>query len=291
MAFYELTLPVTATQAKPLEAIIADLGAVAITFQDDSNVPIYEPLPGETPLWDFLKLTALFEDQQSLNRTQAFLTSHLPKVEIIATQLKDEVWERLWMDHFKPMQFGDNSWVIPDGYAPVDAKAVNLLLDPGLAFGTGTHATTALCLEWLDRHDVTGQQWVDFGCGSGILAIMALLQGAKKVICVDIDAQAIEATRQNAKKNNVASGIEIVAPDAIESIRNQDGILANILSAPLKQLRPKFIPMLKPGGHIVLSGILSEQSEALCNEYAQSFIDIDCQNLDDWVRVSARKPS
>jgi len=288
--FYELTLPVTAAQAKPLEAIIADLGAVAITFQDDSNVPIYEPLPGETPLWDFLKLTALFESQDSLNRAQKFLASHLPTVEIIATQLQDEVWERKWMDHFKPMRFGQNSWVIPDGFEPVDAKAVNLYLDPGLAFGTGTHATTALCLEWLDRHDVCGQNWVDFGCGSGILAIMALLQGAKKVICVDIDDQAIAATLQNAEKNNVAAGIEIVAPNAIDSIRQQDGLLANILAAPLKQLRTEFVHMLKPGGHIVLSGILSEQQKDLCDEYAQSFIDIECQNLEDWVRVSARLP-
>jgi ribosomal protein L11 methyltransferase len=290
MPFYELTLPVTSSQAKPLEAIIADLGAVAITFQDDSNVPIYEPLPGETPLWDFLKLTALFEDQQSLNRARTFLKSHLPQVEIIATQLQDEIWERMWMDHFKPMKFGTKSWIIPHGYELVDTEAVNLYLDPGLAFGTGTHATTALCLEWLDQHDVTGQHWVDFGCGSGILAIMALLQGAERVICVDIDAQAIEATLQNAEKNNVVAGIEIVAPDAIAGIRRMDGILANILAAPLKQLRTSFVPMLKPGGRIVLSGILSEQYKALRDEYAQSFIDIDCQNLDDWVRVSARLP-
>lgn len=290
MPFYELTLPVTAAQAKPLEAIITDLGAVAITFQDDSNAPIYEPLPGETPLWDFLKLTALFDNQDSLRRTRKFLTSHLPSVEIIATQLEDEIWERKWMDHFKPMAFGANSWVIPDGFEPVNPDAVNLYLDPGLAFGTGTHATTALCLQWLDRHDVRGQHWVDFGCGSGILAVMALLQGAEKVICVDIDDQAIAATRQNAEKNKVAEGIEIVSPEAIDSIRRQDGVLANILAAPLKQLRPAFVTMLKPGGHIVLSGILSEQQNDLCEEYAQSFIDIECQNLDDWVRVNARLP-
>ncbi len=291
MPFYELTLPVTSSQAKPLEAIISDLGAVAITFQDDSRTPIYEPLPGETPLWDFLKLTALFENQETLNRTKKFLTNHLPKVEIIATKLRDEIWERVWMDHFKPMRFGQNSWVIPDGFEPVDYDAVNLRLDPGLAFGTGTHATTALCLEWLDRHDFSGQHWVDFGCGSGILAVMALLQGAKKVICVDIDDQAIEATWQNAEKNNVSSGIEIVSPDAIDTIGQQDGILANILAAPLRQLRSEFVTMLKPGGRIVLSGILAEQQKALCDEYAQSFIDIECQNLDDWVRVSARLPS
>ncbi len=290
MPFYELTLPVTASQTKTLEHLLQDLGAVGITYQDDSNTPIYEPLPGETPLWDFLKLTALFDCEEAAQAAYRLLSAHLVNVEILRTRLKDEVWERLWMAHFKPMQFGQNSWVIPEGFDPVDTSAVNLYLDPGLAFGTGTHATTALCLAWLDQHDIRGQNWVDFGCGSGILAVMALLHGAKRVICVDIDDQAIEATLQNAEKNHVAHGIEVVSPDAINTIRDQDGVLANILAAPLKQLRPAFAQMLKPGGDIVLSGILAEQQTELCHEYAQSFIDIDCQNLEDWVRVSARLP-
>lgn len=290
MPFYELTLPVTAVQAKSLERILTDLGAVGITYQDDSNVPIYEPLPGETPLWDFLKLTALFDNEPLANGAFQLLSIHLPGVEILRTQLQDEIWERMWMQHFKPMRFGKNSWVIPDGYEPLDADAINLFLDPGLAFGTGTHATTALCLSWLDQHDVRGQHWVDFGCGSGILAIMALLQGAERVTCVDIDNQAIEATVQNARKNNVEQGIEIVSPEAVSEILHKDGILANILAAPLLQLRPIFADMLKPGGQIVLSGILAEQQKQLSREYAQSFIDIECENLEDWVRVSARLP-
>lgn len=290
MAFYELTLPVTATQAKPLERLLTDLGAVGISYQDDSNSPIYEPLPGETPLWDFLKLTALYDSESTADVAYQLLTTHLPNVEIVRTQLKDEIWERMWMAHFKPMRFGLGSWIIPDGYEPVDTQSINLYLDPGLAFGTGTHATTALCLEWLDRHDVRGQDWVDFGCGSGILAIMALLHGANRVICVDIDDQAIEATLQNAKKNNVSAGIEIVSPDDVNKITQQDGVLANILAAPLITLRPLFVEMLKPEGHIVLSGILADQQKAISQEYAQSFIDIECQNLEDWVRVSARLP-
>ncbi len=290
MPFYELTLPVTSVQAKTIESLLLDLGAVSITYKDDSDVPIYEPLPGETPLWDFLKLTALFDNKEVFSRADQLLSTHLPNVEIIRTQLSDEVWERMWMRHFKPMRFGQNSWVIPEGYEPVDLQAVNLYLDPGLAFGTGTHATTALCLSWLDQHDVRGQHWVDFGCGSGILAIMALLRGAKQVTCVDIDDQAIQSTLQNAEKNGVADRIKVIAPEDIQSIKHMDGVLANILAAPLLQLRPTFAAMLKAGGYVVLSGILVEQQKALSEEYRQSFIDIECENLEDWVRVSARLP-
>ncbi len=290
MPFYELTMPVSAEQAATIEPLLVDMGAVGITLSNDEQPPIYEPLPGEMPLWPHVKLIALFDHARRMQQAHAFLQQQLPQVEIIQTQLKDAVWERMWMDHFKPMRFGRNSWVIPEGFAVEHPDAVNLHLDPGLAFGTGTHATTALCLAWLDQHDVRGQHWVDFGCGSGILAVMALLHGAEQVICVDIDDQAIEATRQNAAKNGVVEGIQIVAPEAIDTIRQQDGVLANILAKPLKQLRPAFEKMLIPGGHIVLSGILAEQQQALSNEYAQSFIDIECQNLDDWVRISARLP-
>lgn len=290
MPFYELTFPVTAKQAKSLERLLTDLGAVGITYQDDSNTPIYEPLPGETPLWDFLKLTALFEHEQVANAAFQQLAKDLVNVEIVRTQLQDEVWERMWMAHFKPIRFGSRSWIIPDGYEVVDKQAVNLYLDPGLAFGTGTHATTALCLDWIDRQDMRGQDWVDFGCGSGVLAIMALLHGANQVVCVDIDAQAIEATLQNADKNHVADRIKIVSPEAVDTLSQYDGVLANILADPLIKLRPAFAQMLKPGGQIVLSGILADQQTLICNEYAQSFIDIECQNLEDWVRVSARLP-
>lgn len=290
MPFYELTMPVTGEQAATVEPLLIDRGAVGITLSNDNQPPIYEPLPGETPVWPQVKLIALFDDETKLRQARCFLQQQLPLVEIIQTQLKDAVWERMWMDHFKPMRFGRNSWVIPEGFAVKDPQAVNVYLDPGLAFGTGTHATTALCLEWIDHHPPAGQVWVDFGCGSGILAIMALLHGAEKVICVDIDEQAIEATRQNAQKNKVFKGIEIVAPEQLDRITQVDGVFANILAAPLKQLRPAFEKMLKPGGHIVLSGILAEQQQTLCDEYAQSFIDIECQNLDDWVRISARLP-
>lgn len=290
MPFYELSLSVASEQSTSLEELLTDLGAVGITYRDNTETPIYEPLPGDMPLWNQVRLTALFDQKKSLEQAHRLLSSQLPQAEVIRTRLKEAVWERMWMDHFNPMQFGQNSWVIPDGFDAPAPDAINLVLDPGLAFGTGTHATTALCLDWLDCHDVRGQDWVDFGCGSGILAIMALLHGARRVICVDIDDQAIEASILNARKNNVEDGIEVVSPHDVESIVRQDGILANILAGPLMQLRSQFASMLKPAGQIVLSGILAEQQSSLTREYAQSFIDIECENLDDWVRVSARLP-
>ncbi len=289
MAFYEITVQVAQEQAELIDAELLNAGAVGVTYADAKDAPIYEPLPGEMPLWSQIKMTALFDDQAAMQSASQSLQSSHPELEQLKTQLKEQVWERVWMDHFKPIRFGERSWVIPEGYAVVDPAAVNLILDPGLAFGTGTHETTALCLKWLDQNDVKGKNLVDFGCGSGILAVMALLQGAKQVICVDIDSQAIQATQQNAEKNGVAAGIKVVNPESVHSIKNQDGILANILAEPLLALCDDFHQMLKPNGFIVLSGILAAQKNMVCEKYASRFIDIECEIEQDWVRVGASK--
>ncbi len=289
MSFYELTVQVLQSQVESLDELLTQTGAVGVTYVDAKDAPIYEPKPGEMPLWNDIKLTALFDDINTLEMASQTLLKSYPKLQQLKTQLKDQVWERVWMEHFKPIRFGDNSWVIPDGYEVVDPKAVNLILDPGLAFGTGTHETTALCLKWLDQNDVKGMSLVDFGCGSGILAVMALLQGAKQVICVDIDEQAILATKQNAKKNNVAEGIRVIKPENVRSIKNQDGILANILAEPLMMFCDDFQQMLKPKGFIVLSGILESQKNMICDKYATRFVDIECEIEQDWVRVGAIK--
>jgi ribosomal protein L11 methyltransferase len=287
MSFFELTVQVAQQHVDLIDALLTESGAVGVTYLDAKDAPIYEPKPGEMPLWNDIKLTALFDDEAVMQlASQALQQSH-PQLQQLKTQLKDQVWERVWMDHFKPIRFGQNSWVIPDGYAIVDPDAVNLILDPGLAFGTGTHETTALCLKWLDQHDVKGKQLVDFGCGSGILAVMALLQGAEQVICVDIDDQAIQATWQNAEKNGVQAGIQVVNPENVHSIKNQDGILANILAEPLMLFCDDFYHMLKPEGFIVLSGILKTQKNMICEKYASRFIDIETEIEQDWVRVGA----
>ncbi len=289
MTFFELTCPVSKTQLSVLDQVLTQLGAVGITYTDAKNNPIYEPLPGEMPLWDDVRLTALFDDLQLFNVATQWVRHELPQLEVVTTQLKDQVWERLWMDYFKPMQFGKNSWIIPDGFDLVDEQAVNLVLDPGLAFGTGTHPTTALCLNWLDRNNVKDKFVVDFGCGSGVLAIMALLHGARSVICVDIDDQAIEATWQNARKNGVERGIQIVAPDQVGTIKNQDLVMANILAAPLMSLCDTFAKMLSDYGEVVLSGIITDQATTVIDKYRSRFIDIRSKIEQDWCRVSARK--
>ncbi len=289
MAFYELTVFVSQALSDEIDEALLTCGALGVTYADAKDSPIYEPKPGEMPLWNFIKITGLFDDEQQMEQASQNLSRTQPQLEQLKTQLKDQVWERVWMDHFKPIQFGQNSWVIPEGYDIVDPAAKNLILDPGLAFGTGTHETTALCLKWLDQHDVKGKSLVDFGCGSGILAVMALLHGAEKVICVDIDDQAIQATRQNAEKNGVASGIEVVNPENVHSIKNQDGIMANILAEPLMAFCDDFHQMLKPEGFIVLSGILKSQKNMICEKYASRFVDIECEIEQDWVRVGAIK--
>ncbi len=289
MPFYELTVQVVQVEVELIDEQLQRAGAVGVTYVDAQDNPIYEPKPGEILLWHQIKLIGLFESKAQLDHASKMLQKTHPQLNQQHTQLKDQVWERVWMDHFKPMQFGHKSWVIPDGYEVVDPDAHNLILDPGLAFGTGTHATTSLCLQWLDANDVCDKQLVDFGCGSGVLAVMALLQGAKQVICVDIDEQAIQATRQNAEKNGVLGGIKIVEPENVSSINNQDGILANILAEPLMMFCDDFHGMLRNDGFIVLSGILKEQKNMICDKYRTRFVDIRTEIEHDWLRVSAIK--
>ena len=289
MPFYELTMQVTHEVAPAVDELLTQNGAVGVTYADALDQPLYEPKPGEMPLWQVVKMIGLFDQEAIMQKAHKQLSTEYPAIQIQATQLADQVWERVWLSHFKPIRFGTRSWVIPSGYEVVDPEATNLMLDPGLAFGTGTHETTALCLRWLDNHDVTGLHLVDFGCGSGILAVMALLKGARQVTCVDIDDQAIQATRQNAEKNGVADGIVVVAPDAVSTIENQDGVMANILAEPLMIFTDEFHRMLKPGGFVVLSGILESQKNQLCDKYAQRFIDIETEIDQDWVRVSGSK--
>lgn len=289
MPFYELTIQVSQQEAEVTDQLLQNSGAVGVTYVDAKDSPIYEPKPGEMPLWQQIKLIGLFDQEESLEQASIQLKNLFPHLEQQHTQLKDQVWERVWMDHFKPMQFGQNSWVIPDGYEIVDPDAHNLILDPGLAFGTGTHATTSLCLKWLDANDVAGKYLVDFGCGSGILAVMALLQGAAQVTCVDIDDQAIQATLQNAEKNGVLAGVKVVEPEKAMNIKNQDGILANILAEPLMAFCDDFHGMLKKSGFIVLSGILKEQKTMITEKYNTRFVDIETEIEHDWIRVNAIK--
>ena len=195
------------------------------------------------------------------------------------------------MDNFHPIKFGQRLWVCPSWRDIPDPTAVNVMLDPGLAFGTGTHPTTALCMQWLDATIKPEQTVVDFGCGSGILGIAALKLGAKRVVGVDIDPQAIEASTANAKRNNVDGQIELYLPKDQPSDFQADVVVANILAGPLAELKPVISAYVKPNGLLALSGILESQADSVIAAYADEFSFDPIAVQDEWVRLSARKPS
>jgi ribosomal protein L11 methyltransferase len=265
-------------------------GAQAVTFMDAQDVPVYEPLPGETPLWGETEVMGLFDAETDPAPTIAFFQQIFGeevgyKVEL----LEDKDWVREWMDHFHPMQFGERLWICPSWRDVPNPDAVNVMLDPGLAFGTGTHPTTALCLQWLDGLDLTGKTVVDFGCGSGILGIAALKLGAARVIGIDIDPQAIQASRDNAERNGVAGQIELYLPADQPQDVEADVVVANILAGPLRELAPLIAGHGKAGSLMALSGVLESQAPELETIYGQWF-DMDPTAVkEEWCRLSGRK--
>ena len=289
MAWIQFIFASSPDQAEALSDHLVECGSLAVTFQDNEDQPIYEPEIGTTPLWAATNVVALFDATTDIDLILTMLTGMLspetvPPYRIEAVEDKD--WVREWMDNFHPMQFGDKLWICPSWHTPPDKNAVNIMLDPGLAFGTGTHPTTALCLNWLDQADVKDKVVIDYGCGSGILAIAAALLGAKKVIGVDTDPQALEATQANAQRNNVT--IETYLPDDCPDVVC-DLLLANILAGPLQSLAPRLANLIQSGAPIVLSGILDVQAEALRQHYQRWFEMEDAVFKDEWTRLVGHK--
>lgn len=288
MPWLQLRLAIAPEQAEPLEDALLGVGAVSVTFMDAEDQPIFEPDLGTTPLWSHTHLLALFEadvDETNLLAHLRLLTGGtLPEHQL--ERIEDQDWERSWMDNFQPMRFGRRLWIVPSWHAAPEPDAVNLLLDPGLAFGTGTHPTTALCLEWLDHQDLQGKQVIDFGCGSGILAIAALLLGAERAVGTDIDPQALEASRDNAGRNGIDSTrFPLYLPEQLPATQ-ADVVVANILAGPLVALAPQITALVKPGGRLALSGVLAEQADEVRAAYRDAF-DLDpTADKDGWVRIS-----
>lgn len=290
--WYEAVFTVSSSHVERAEGALYELGALSVTLQDAADQPLLEPAPGEAPLWDFSIVTGLFPQDADpdavLNGLRHALTDIAAGVRI--TRVENRQWERAWMEDYRPMHFGARLSVYPGHIPPDDAARVNVILDPGLAFGTGTHPTTALCLRWLDAQVLDGKTCVDYGCGSGILAVAALKLGAECVYAADIDPQALIATRQNAERNGVAGGLRVLAPEKLAFVQ-ADVVLANILSNILIQLAGTLTSLAKPGGALVLSGILREQAEEVRNAYAQAF-NFEARNEEeDWVLLAARKLS
>ncbi|MBN7119527.1 50S ribosomal protein L11 methyltransferase [Ectopseudomonas oleovorans] len=291
MPWLQVRLAITPEQAETYEDALLEVGAVSVTFMDAEDQPIFEPDLGTTPLWSHTHLLALFEadtdETALLAHLQLLCGGALPEHHV--ERIEDQDWERSWMDGFQPMRFGQRLWIVPSWHAAPQPDAVNLLLDPGLAFGTGTHPTTALCLEWLDGQNLDNCSVLDFGCGSGILAIAALLLGAPQAAGTDIDPQALEASRDNASRNSIDPARFPVYLPADLPQQPADVVVANILAGPLVSLAPQITALVKSGGRLALSGILAEQAEEVRAAYASAF-DLDPTAVKDgWVRISGVK--
>ena len=278
-----------------VEEVLVRHGATSVTFSDAGDVPVLEPGPGETPLWNNTRITGLFHSGVDIDAVLADLRDSLAVDELPDHRLEtlaDRDWEREWLRDFGPMQFGRRLWICPAGSDPGQTDAVVVRLDPGLAFGTGTHATTAMCLEWLDTIELQGQTLLDYGCGSGVLAIAALKLGCERAHAMDIDVQAVTATRENAVQNGVVDRLTVHAAEGdIEG--HFDVVVANILAGPLRELAESISNRVIPGGRLALSGILSEQAVEVMEAYTP-WVDFDepefrQQDGQTWVRLTGRK--
>ncbi len=291
MSWYQISITTDEQNAPQLADFFAEWGAVSVTYLDAEDEPIYEPALNQTKVWSNTVVVALYElDADPLAIQTALLSqfAQLPLKNWQVETLEDQDWERAWMAHYQPMKFADTLWICPTGQEQHEAGTVCMTLDPGLAFGTGTHPTTALCLEWLASHDLTDKIVIDYGCGSGILAVAALLLGAKHAYAVDIDPQAITATLANAEKNQVQDKISCYLPEQFTPLQ-ADVVLANILAKPLIGLSNTLCQLLKPQGQLILSGILNEQATAVSVAYQAKIVLNPVTNQEDWCRIDGTK--
>ncbi len=292
MTWQQLTCHTTPAHQAAISELLENSGAASVTLQDAADQPLLEPLPGETPLWDQLIITGLYPIADDL--TPLLLMLELQKADgaisnIRLEPLEDRPWVREWMDNFHPMQFGQRLWIYPSWTTVPDDASIKILLDPGLAFGTGNHPTTALCLEWLDGEDLTGKTVLDYGCGSGILAIAAAKLGAKRIMATDIDPQALLATQDNAARNAIpADTITTQLPETLPT-EQYDVVIANILAGPLVTLSPTLLNCLKPGGRLALSGILQTQTAMIETAYANQLSTHAISTREEWIRLSGSK--
>ncbi|WP_192484462.1 MULTISPECIES: 50S ribosomal protein L11 methyltransferase [Cysteiniphilum] len=297
MLWKELSVTCLKANLQILEDYLLMQGACSVTYQDAKDQPILEPKPDENPLWDEVVLVALFTEEYQLSDIVTSLDESALKPNIIGDihtrEFADQDWTRTWMDDFKPMQFGRRLWIYPSWCIPEihSDDQVNILLDPGLAFGTGTHQTTALCLKWLEQHVTAKDHVIDLGCGSGILAVAAKKLGAHDVIAIDNDPQAILATHANAEKNGINANFAAFLPDEAPKSVKADILIANILAGILIDLKEVIADFVKPHGKLALSGILQEQVDDIIKAFSPYFVLNEPAFKDEWTLISGiRKP-
>ena len=290
----ELCFTARKDQVEPLEDWLFARGALSVTLEDEADQPLLEPGPGETPLWDAVRLTALFAGSEELSSLVDEIPPELcTQAPTVAVPVPDRDWTRVWEDQFHPLQIGERLWICPSWTPPPDPDAINILLDPGLAFGTGTHPTTAMCLRALDANLPPGKRVVDYGCGSGILGIAAARLGATAVLGVDKDPQALTASRDNALRNEVPdAAFPVVLPqdDLIANWQaSTDWVVANILAGPLMALAPVLTALMAPRGRLLLTGLLVDQAEAVVEAYAPCVALSIADQQEEWVLLAGEK--
>ncbi len=287
MPWIQIKVDTTEKKASKINNILSGFGASSVTYMDTVDNPVYEPLPGETKLWNKTTVIGLFEADADIAPITEFLNkTYGKKITVRVEQLEDKDWVREWMNNFHPIQCGSKLWICPSWCEVPDTNAVNVMLDPGLAFGTGTHPTTFMCLNWLDSLDLKDKEIVDFGCGSGILAVSALKLGAKSAIGIDIDPQAVESSTQNAERNGVKDRLSLYLPSEQPQEIKADVLVANILAGPLRELAPTLKDMVKPNGKFAISGIIQNQCEELVKIYSEWFELDEPVFKEEWVRIS-----
>jgi len=293
----QIHITVEQAQVEFTETLLSSLGAVSVTLDDAENQDLLEPLPGETPLWNKVIVTGIYAQEEGedidVTALETFIRTQLPTEPMRSEFLEDQVWERSWMDYYEPIQIGEKYWIVPEWIEPPEADAVNIKLDPGLAFGTGNHASTFLCLQWLGKTDVKDKVVIDYGCGSGILGVAALLLGAKKVYATDIDPQAVLATKQNAELNGVLENLYVGLPEEFNAeFKNQqaDILVANILAGPLMSLAKEFSTLIKSEGEFALAGVIEEQVTDVSSIYSEFFDIVEVEKREEtWCRISGSR--
>lgn len=297
MKWLQIHITVEQAQVDFTETLLSSLGAVSVTLDDAENQDLLEPLPGETPLWNKVIVTGIYAQEEGedidVTALETFILTQLPTEPMRSEFLEDQVWERSWMDYYEPIQIGEKYWIVPEWIEPPEADAVNIKLDPGLAFGTGNHASTFLCLQWLGKTDVKDKVVIDYGCGSGILGVAALLLGAKKVYATDIDPQAVLATKQNAELNGVLENLYVGLPEEFNAeFKNQqaDILVANILAGPLMSLAKEFSTLIKSEGEFALAGVIEEQVTDVSSIYSEFFDIVEVEKREEtWCRISGSR--
>jgi ribosomal protein L11 methyltransferase len=291
MPWLQLTLDLPATHAEAASTVLEDLGAISVTLTDAAGEIVIETHWQQAPLWSKVRLAALLPEDTDVAGVDEQLRQHLALEQppgLTIERVDDRDWANAWKAQYQPLHLGGRLWVCPSWCEPPDPTAVNVILDPGMAFGTGSHPTTALCLEWLAGQNLHGTDVLDYGCGSGILAVAALKLGARHAIATDLDEQALAVTRENAARNGVADRLAVLLPADVPTHVRADVVVANILVAALIELAPTLTAHVAPRGALALSGILTAQADEVSVPYAAAFA-LEARERDGWTRLAGRK--